>query len=113
MTLLRLSSSTRAHSGLFNVLQGTHEKTKSQERLGRKEAHLTGHIGDLEPIEDSEQKAVEDSKCSGSLPLADLTGIFTQGDIPAIVEFVLNAPMFANMCQEALRRAGRGGQTRD
>src|SRR5579883_895516 len=76
--------------GLFNILQGPHEKTKSQEWLGRKEAHLTGHIGDLEPIEESEQKAVEDSKCSGSLSLADLTGIFTQGDIPSPMEAILN-----------------------
>src|SRR5579884_1625162 len=100
-------------TGLFNILQGTHEKTKSQEWLGRKEAHLTGHIGDLEPIEESEQKAVEDSKCSGSLSLADLTGIFTQGDIPTIVEFVLDRPVSPDEFEEALRASLLWGETRE
>lgn len=91
--------------------QGTHEKPEGQKRLGSKDAHLRGHIGDTKPIEDGQDNAVEDGQGSGGLPLADLTGILAQGHIAPIVQLVLNRPVVSDEFEQALRSGLLGSQT--
>jgi hypothetical protein len=79
-------------AGLVNgcFMQRAGEQAQGQERLWREEAHVLRDVGDSQPIEKGENKAVEDGQCPGSTALADLTGILTRGHITALVQFVLN-----------------------
>jgi hypothetical protein len=71
-------------------------------RLGRKGAHLAGDVGDIKPIKERQQEAVEDGEDAWSQPLAHLTRIFLQAAIAPAMQTIFNGSMSSNESHKPL-----------
>jgi hypothetical protein len=80
------------------------------------EGKETAGLGDeikVSALDQAEDEIVEDGQAALAAALADLTGIFMEGDVADIMQAVFNAPVLRDEVEQALRGSLLGGETGD